>query len=132
MVREMSRRGADGRNRDMRPIVRWSLYNRPVVVLLSLIFVVGGVFGLGRINQELLPNIKLPVVVVVTADPGASPEAVDRDVSVPVASALTGTAHLKHVSSQSTQGFSQVIAEFDLDAQERDIVDDVNRRIGVL
>jgi hydrophobic/amphiphilic exporter-1 (mainly G- bacteria), HAE1 family len=116
----------------MRPIVRWSLYNRPVVVLLSLIFVVGGVFGLGRINQELLPNIKLPVVVVVTADPGASPEAVDRDVSVPVTSALTGTAHLKHVSSQSTQGFSQVIAEFDLDAQERDIVDDVNRRIGVL
>jgi hypothetical protein len=44
------------------------------VVLISL---VGGVFGLGRINQ-VLPNIKLPVVVVVTADPGALPEAVDR------------------------------------------------------
>jgi hypothetical protein len=42
----------------MRPIVRWSLYNRSVVVLLSLIFLAGGVFGLGRINQELLPNIE--------------------------------------------------------------------------
>ena len=34
----------------MRPIVRWSIYNRPVVVLFSLILLVGGVFGLGRIQ----------------------------------------------------------------------------------
>ena len=49
-----------------------------------------GVGAMFRINQELLPSIDFPSVYIVTAEQGASPEVVDRDVSVPLANALQG------------------------------------------
>jgi HAE1 family hydrophobic/amphiphilic exporter-1 len=111
-------------------IVAWCLANRPVVILFSLLLMAGGVFSIFRLNQELLPDVSFPSVYVVTADPGAGPEVVDRDVSQPIATALSGLPHLKHVRTTSSQGFSQVEAEFSLDTTSKEDQDAVNQRLG--
>ena len=114
----------------MRRIIGWCLRNRPVVLLFALILMAAGTASIFRLNQELLPDISFPSVLVVTPDPGASPEVVDRDVSQPLATALNGLPHLKHVTTTSSQGFSMTSLEFDLDTKAKDDADAVNQRLG--
>jgi hydrophobic/amphiphilic exporter-1 (mainly G- bacteria), HAE1 family len=114
----------------LRTIVKWCLENRPVVVLFGLIFIGAGAFSMFRLNQELFPSIDFPSVYLVTQDPGASPETVDRDVSVPLVNGLNGLPHATHIQSQSMQGFSQVQIQFDLNSSSKDDLDAVNQRVG--
>ena len=95
----------------MYKIVRWSLSNRPVIVLFALILMGGGVVSAFRINQELLPSVEFPAVFILVPEPGASPEQVDRDVTQPLISGLAGLPRARHITSSSSQGFSQVSVE---------------------
>ena len=116
----------------MRAIIRWCLTNRPVVILVSVLMMGAGVFATFNLNQELLPDISFPQVFIVTADPGAGPEVVDRDISQPMSAALGGIANLKHVQSRSSEGFSTVSVTFGLDSQLKDDTDAVNTRLARL
>jgi hydrophobic/amphiphilic exporter-1 (mainly G- bacteria), HAE1 family len=113
----------------MRAIVRWCLGNRAVVVLFSLILMAAGTVSIFRINQELLPSVEFPAVFVLVPEPGAGPQQVDRDVTQPLVRGLTGLPRAKHVTSSSSQGFSQVSVEFDLDSSLADDLDAVNQRL---
>ena len=113
----------------MQAIVRWCLANRAVVILFSLILMGAGTFSIFRINQELLPSVEFPAVFVLVPETGAGPQQVDRDVSQPVARALTGVPRARHVSTNSSQGFSQVSIQFDLDSSLKDDLDNVNQRL---
>jgi hydrophobic/amphiphilic exporter-1 (mainly G- bacteria), HAE1 family len=110
-------------------IVRWSLSNRPVIVLFALILMGGGVVSAFRINQELLPSVEFPAVFILVPEPGASPEQVDRDVTQPLITGLSGLPRARHITTSSSQGFSQVSIDFDLDSSLKDDLDAVNRRM---
>src|SRR5215831_15785159 len=116
----------------MRLIVGWCLGNRPVVLLFALIFMGAGIASVFRLNQELLPSIEFPSVFILIPEPGAGPEVVDRDVTQPAINNLKGVAGLKHIISTSSQGFSQVEADFSLDSLLKDDVDAVNQRMSRL
>jgi len=113
----------------MHVIVRWCLGNRAVVVLFSLILMGAGVVSIFRINQELLPSVEFPAVFILVPEPGAGSQQVDRDVSQPLTAALTGVPRARHVTGSSSQGFSQVSIEFDLDSSLKDDLDAVNQRL---
>ena len=57
----------------LRPIIRWCLSNRSVVVLPTLIVMVGGVVSMTQLNQQLLPNISFPAAFILVSEPGAVP-----------------------------------------------------------
>jgi HAE1 family hydrophobic/amphiphilic exporter-1 len=113
----------------MSSIVRWCLGNRAVVILFSLILMGAGAVSIVRINQELLPSVQFPVVFVLVPEPGAGPQQVDRDVTQPLIRSLTGMPRAKHITTSSSQGFSQVQVEFDLDSNLKDDLDAVNQRL---
>jgi HAE1 family hydrophobic/amphiphilic exporter-1 len=113
----------------MHAVVRWCLGNRAVVILFSLILMGGGTYSIFHLNQELLPSVDFPSVFVLVAEPGAGPQQVDRDVSRPLTAALTGLPRARHVGSSSSQGFSQVSVDFDLDSSLKDDLDAVNQRL---
>jgi hydrophobic/amphiphilic exporter-1 (mainly G- bacteria), HAE1 family len=97
-----------------------------VVVLLAVALLFGiGVFAATQVQQDLLPDISIPAVIVITADPGASPAIVDTQVSVPVVNALEGVAGVDSVQSTSSQGASLVIVLFkdgtDLKTAQQDV-----------
>jgi len=114
----------------MQAIVRWCLGNRAVVVLFSLILMGAGVISIFRINQELLPSVEFPSVFVLVTEPGAGPEQVDRDVTQPLIQNLTGLPNATHVTTNSSQGFSQVAVSFALDSALKDDLDNLNRRLS--
>ncbi len=97
-----------------------------VVVLLAVVVVFGaGFFAATQVQQDLLPDISLPAVIVITPDPGASPEIVDTQVTVPVVNALEGVPGADTVQSTSTQGASLIAVFFkdgtDLKVAQQDV-----------
>ena len=114
----------------MRRIVAWCLGNRPVVILFAIVLMGAGIFSIFRLNQELLPSIDFPSVFIVTGDPGANPAVIDRDVSIPISNALNGLPHAQHVFATSSQSFSQVQVQFNVDSNTKDDLDAVNQRLS--
>jgi HAE1 family hydrophobic/amphiphilic exporter-1 len=96
-------------------IVSWCLKNKSVVFLSTLLLLGSGIFATTRLNQELLPDIDFPVVLVSTPVPGAGPDVVDEQVSQPVEGAISGVEGVENVQTTSSQGFSVVAIEFGLD-----------------
>ena len=109
----------------MRGIVGWSLRHKSVAILAALLIIAGGAFGSARLQQELLPEVSLPLITVSTVVPGAGSEAVDENVTEPLGTAVSGIEGLDSVQGTSQQNVSAIEVEFesgtDLDAAETEI-----------
>ena len=85
----------------------------------------GGVYAATQVQQDLLPDISIPAVIVITPDPGASPQIVDTQVTIPIANALQGLTAVNTIQSTSSQGVSLVVVLFkdgvDLKAAQQDV-----------
>src|SRR4029079_2843419 len=106
-------------------ITRLSLRLGVVVLLGVALLFGGGIFAATQVQQDLLPDISIPAVLVVTPYPGASPAVVDTQVSVPVTNAMQGVTGADTIQSTSSQGSSLVIVLFrdgtDLKAAAQDV-----------
>lgn len=86
---------------------------RPVgVSMLVAALVILAVVSLQGLGLDLLPDLEFPYIAVVTVYPGADPESVEADVTVPIEEALATVAGLKRLTSQSSENISFVLAEF--------------------
>ena len=79
-----------------------------------------------------LPDVQPPVAFIDVAYPGASPEAVEREVSKPIEEGLNSIAGIKHITSRSFEGRSQTSVEFTLDADMARAMQDVRDRMAVV
>ena len=89
-----------------------SLANRVVVALVTVIIAAFGVLSLGSLKQELIPSIEIPSAAIVTSYAGASPEVVDKQVSVPIENAVLGLENLESTTVTSTTGLSVIRVSF--------------------
>ncbi|WP_284745223.1 efflux RND transporter permease subunit [Amycolatopsis sp. RTGN1] len=115
----------------MSVLARLSLRNRSLIGLLALVVVGFGAFALPQIKQQLFPSLQFPQAQIVTAYAGASPDAVDRQVTEPLEGALQGIKGLEEINSTSSDGVSRVVTQFefgtDLDAAVSQIQQAVNQ-----
>ena len=82
-----------------------------VVVAVIIILIIGGV-NLSNMNTDLMPDMEMPYMMVVTTEPGASPEKVESDVTEPMESALGTVNGVENVISTSANNYSMVMLEF--------------------
>lgn len=86
---------------------------KPYTVLVAVILaIVLGVVSFTRMSTDLLPNISLPYVIVMTTYPGASPETVEMVVTQPVEASMATVSNIEGISSVSSENYSMVILEF--------------------
>src|SRR5215217_1271509 len=109
----------------MQRIVRWCLENKSVVILATILLIGSGAYATTRLNQELLPDISFPIITISTPVAGAGPDLVDEQVTQPVEDAINGVPEIESVQSTSSQGFSVVVVEFDLDADTEEAESDL-------
>ena len=86
---------------------------KPYTVLVAVILVIVlGVVSFTRMSTDLLPNISLPYVIIMTTYPGASPETVEMVVTKPVEASMATVSNIEGISSVSSENYSTVILEF--------------------
>ncbi len=86
---------------------------KPYTVLVGVVLaIVLGIVSFTKMTTDLLPNISLPYVIVMTTYPGASPETVEMVVTKPVEASMATVSNIKSVSSMSSENYSLVILEF--------------------
>ena len=90
----------------------FSLRNRALIALVTIVVAVFGVIGFTSLKQELFPSISLGQLVVVTTYPGASPDVVETDVSTPIETAIQAVPGLSSSTATSSAGLSSVSASF--------------------
>lgn len=97
----------------MGALARFSLSNRALVALVTVLTAVFGVLLAGQLKQELIPSLELPVVSVSTVMQGASPEVVDQQVGEPLETALQAVEDLESSTSTSTTGLNTIALRFE-------------------
>ena len=86
---------------------------KPYTVLVGVILVIVlGIVSFTKMTTDLLPNISLPYVIVMTPYPGASPETVEMAVTKPVEAGMATVSNIESISSVSSENYSMVILEF--------------------
>ncbi len=96
----------------MHLLAAFSLRNRALIALVTVVIAFFGGVALTSLKQELIPSITFPQLVVVTQYPGASPEVVDHDVSTPIETAIEGISGIEDTSATSSSSLSSVSARF--------------------
>ncbi|MCX8011776.1 MAG: efflux RND transporter permease subunit, partial [Desulfobacterota bacterium] len=105
---------------------------RPVTAtVMTLILLVFGLIGLNRLGILLFPDVDFPVISISTTWLNARPEEVDNNVTDELEDSLGGIEGIKHISSESYQGVSRIIIEFelfkDVDVASEEVRDKVSR-----
>lgn len=99
------------------------------------IFVLGLVSFL-QLPIDMLPNIQIPVVSVITFYNGAAPSDMEQSVTVPLERSVSSTNDVNYVQSQTREGVCRVYVYFNWDANTDvglvDVIQKVNRTFSLL
>ncbi|MBK9702329.1 MAG: efflux RND transporter permease subunit [Betaproteobacteria bacterium] len=112
-------------------ITRISINNPVFATMVMIGITVLGIFSYARLRVEQMPEVNLPFVLVMTAYPGAAPEAVETDVTKPLEYAINTVSGVKLIRSNSLEGQSQVFAEFRLDTDMTRAIQDVRDKVAL-
>jgi cobalt-zinc-cadmium resistance protein CzcA len=94
-------------------LIDFSLKHKLLMVLLILLVCLLGVSFYFRIPKDIYPDLNAPLVKIITENPGMAAEDVERLISLPLESLLSGAPLVTRVRSESTTGDSVVTVEFD-------------------
>ena len=106
---------------------------KPLTVFVAVLgIIVLGVVAYLKMTPDLLPNMDFPYVIIVTSDPGASPESVEQAITKPMEQSMSTLDKIKDVTSTSQNSVSMVLLEFE-DGVNMDTVSvDIQQKISVL
>lgn len=108
---------------------------KPFTIFVAVVLIlVTGVVSYTKMTPDLLPDIDMPYVLVLTPYPGATPEKVETTVTKPLEQNLATLTDMKNVQSVSNSNYSMIIMEFEnsvnMDTVSADILQKVNLASG--
>src|SRR6266850_1069372 len=104
---------------------------RPIFAsMLIAVLVVVGIVGYRSLGVDKFPKVDFPLITIVTPYNGASPGAVEIDVTDKVEEAVNTVSGLDTLTSVSTEGVSLVIAQFQLEVDPKVAAEDINEHLA--
>ena len=113
-------------------MAKFSVKKPLTIFVVVLAVVVLGVVSYLKMTPDLLPNMDFPYVIIVTTDPGASPESVEADITKPMEQSMATLDRIKEVTSASQNSVSMVMLEFEDGVNMDTISVDIQQKISVL
>jgi len=108
----------------------WSIRNPIPAVLGFILLTFLGVMAFKAMKIQLFPDIDLPMVTVTAQLPGASPDQMEAEVARKIENALAGVQGLKHLYTQVKDGSAIISAEFRLERDSREALEDVRSTVS--
>ncbi len=106
---------------------------RPVFAsVLMLALMTLGIFSYRKLAIDLMPDVELPVVTILTEYRGASAETVEREVSKRIEEAVNPISGVRHIYSTSQESFSTVIVEFELETKVNEDAQEVRAKLNAI
>ncbi|MFF8937241.1 efflux RND transporter permease subunit [Streptomyces paradoxus] len=109
---------------------RFSLAQRALIGLMSIIALVFGAIAIPQLKQQLLPTIELPMVSVLAPYQGASPDVVEKQVVEPIEDTLEAVDGISGVTSTASEGNAVIMASFDYGNGTEQLVADVQQAVN--
>ncbi len=106
-------------------LVNFVIKNKLAVWLLTIIIVVFGLYSGSRMKTETIPDISIPYLMVMDVYPGATPEKVMEEVSMPLEKKIENLKNVKAVYSNSYSNMSSIQVEYDYGID----MDEANREL---
>ncbi|WP_192021706.1 efflux RND transporter permease subunit [Shewanella sp. WPAGA9] len=110
-----------------------SITRKVISWMFALLLLVGGSISFFSLGQLEFPEFTLKNALVVTSYPGASPEQVEEEVTLPLEDALQQLDGIKHIVSINSAGLSQIeieiVEQYDKDALPQ-MWDEVRRKVN--
>ncbi|MDE0293002.1 MAG: efflux RND transporter permease subunit, partial [Bryobacterales bacterium] len=94
-------------------IVEWSLQNKLLVLVVSLVLAIAGAYSIGQMPLDALPDLSDVQVVVYTQYPGQSPRIIEDQITYPLTTQMLGVPYAEVVRGYSFFGFSLVYVLFE-------------------
>jgi multidrug efflux pump subunit AcrB len=110
----------------------FSLRNRALIALVTIVVAVFGGVALSSLKQELIPSVEFPQVAIVSAYPGATPEVVSNDVSTKIEQAIQVVPDLESTNATSSTGQSVVSASFQYGSNLASAEDKIQTAVNAL
>ncbi len=111
-------------------ITRVSIANPVFACMVMVALCVLGLFSYAKLGVEQMPDISFPGAWMEVLYPGASPEAVEREVVKPLEESINGIAGVKRITSLSAEGKGSLNIEFGLDADMTRAMEDLRDRVA--
>ncbi|WP_235537997.1 efflux RND transporter permease subunit [Pelomonas sp. Root1217] len=111
-------------------MTRVSIQNPVFATMVMVALCVLGLFSYAKLGVEQMPDISFPGAQVDVRYPGASPEAVEREIAKPLEEALNTIAGVERIQSRSFEGRVQASVEFSLNADMGRAMQDLRDRVA--
>ncbi|MBY0278984.1 efflux RND transporter permease subunit [Candidatus Binatia bacterium] len=106
---------------------------RPVfATMLVMLFVVLGAMSYLRLGVDLYPNVDFPIASISTTLKGASVEEVETRVTKPIEEGVNQIQGIDELSSQTKEGLSRVLVQFQLERNGADAAQDVRDKVAIV
>ncbi|MCH4824694.1 efflux RND transporter permease subunit [Planococcus halocryophilus] len=109
----------------MKQIINFSLNNKFAIWILTVMVVVAGLYAGLTMKQESIPSITLPAVTVVTVYPGAAPDEIMEEVTVPMEQRIQNMNGVELITSTSMANASTIQVQYDFEVD----MDEVTREL---
>lgn len=106
---------------------------KPLTVLVAVVIVlVLGFVSFSKMTPDLMPNMDMPYVIVMTTYPGATPEEVEQNLTKPLEQSMGTLDNISEISSTSSSNYSTVVLQFTEDVNMDTISVDILQKINMI
>lgn len=111
---------------DDRGILAYFTGHRVAANLIMVLVVLGGLIALNRLHTQLMPDINIPAITINTSWTEASASTVEKNLTSPLENSLRNLDDIEEVWSWSSEGQSQIVLRYRLDADMDDAMSDLS------
>ncbi len=116
----------------MKKLIAYALHQPLFIVLGTLLFVMAGVFAFKNLSVEAFPDVTDTQVTVIALYPGRAAEEVEKQVTLPIETALSGLPNSIRVFSHTQFGLSYTVVTYDDAANVNVARQQINERLNNL
>jgi HAE1 family hydrophobic/amphiphilic exporter-1 len=113
-------------------ITKTSIQNPVFATMVMVALVVLGLFSYKGLGVESMPNVDIPFAAIEINYPGASPEAVENDITRPVEDIVNTVSGIKTIRANSWEGKAGVYLEFELSTNMDKAMQEVRDKVALV